>query len=270
MQPTHLIKLNADRSLVLRLVTGFTAGPIILWIIYQGGLPFAVLIGLVSAIATIEFYGIVRYPRAALWIGVPAALVIVAAGYIGTVQAVEAVGVILIALLISGIALCGRQRRSLLMLIAALYVALPLSICVVIRQLPLGIVWTFTIVVTNWGTDSMAYIIGHLFGRHPLARQISPNKSIEGAIGGALSGIAIGVLLNLIAGSLTPTVALIAIGVAPATVAGDLLESAFKRQFGVKDASGIIPGHGGILDRIDGLLAASVVAGVLLLLSRAR
>jgi len=116
----------------------------------------------------------------------------------------------------------------------------------------------------------MAYIIGHLFGRHPLARQISPNKSIEGAIGGALSGIAIGVLLNLIAGSLTPTVALIAIGVAPATVAGDLLESAFKRQFGVKDASGIIPGHGGILDRIDGLLAASVVAGVLLLLSRAR
>lgn len=114
-----------------------------------------------------------------------------------------------------------------------------------------------------WGADIGAYFVGRAIGKHKLAPKVSPGKSWEGAIGGVLSSALIAVLfLHFSPGGvfgrelpLVPFVLLSALTVA-VSILGDLSESMFKRQVGIKDSSNLIPGHGGILDRIDSLTAA--------------
>ena len=114
-----------------------------------------------------------------------------------------------------------------------------------------------------WGADSGAYFFGRAFGKHKLAPKVSPGKSWEGALGGLLtSGVIAFIFLQVtpsdVFGRELSTVPFIAVSVATVAISvlGDLAESMFKRQAGVKDSSNLIPGHGGILDRIDSLTAA--------------
>jgi phosphatidate cytidylyltransferase len=113
------------------------------------------------------------------------------------------------------------------------------------------------VVVVVWGTDIGAYLVGRLIGGPPLAPRISPGKTWSGSVGGlvaaSLVGAAAGYEHPLTAGLLAFLLSVIA-------QAGDLLESAIKRHFGVKDSGNIIPGHGGLLDRLDGLLTAAPAA----------
>lgn len=114
-----------------------------------------------------------------------------------------------------------------------------------------------------WGADSGAYFFGRAFGKHKIAPKVSPGKSWEGAAGGLLSACLIAFLFlklapnNIFERELNDTI-FIAVSVATVAVSvlGDLAESMFKRQAGIKDSSNLIPGHGGILDRIDSLTAA--------------
>jgi phosphatidate cytidylyltransferase len=114
-----------------------------------------------------------------------------------------------------------------------------------------------------WTTDSAAYVFGRLIGGAKLAPRISPKKTWAGLIGGvacaAAASLAFAQMVN------APGLPLAAVGAALALVAqlGDLAESALKRLFGFKDSSGLIPGHGGVLDRLDGLVAASIAAAAL-------
>ncbi|NPA13549.1 MAG: phosphatidate cytidylyltransferase [Aquificae bacterium] len=110
---------------------------------------------------------------------------------------------------------------------------------------------------TVWAGDTMAYFVGKTVGKRKLAPKLSPKKTWEGAVGGFLGGVVIGQLVAIWLG-LQDTLIPIIIGSVVMQV-GDLFESFLKRQIGVKDISNIIPGHGGILDRIDGLIFASVV-----------
>jgi phosphatidate cytidylyltransferase len=116
-----------------------------------------------------------------------------------------------------------------------------------------------------WATDSAAYACGRAFGGPKLFPAISPNKTWSGSIGGTLAGILAGVLYSQL--SHTDIVAWAMIGwvLAIACQGGDLLESLAKRYFGIKDASGVIPGHGGILDRLDGHLSAASILVFLIL-----
>ena len=109
-----------------------------------------------------------------------------------------------------------------------------------------------------WMADSMAYYIGKGFGKRKLYREMSPNKTIAGAFGSLLGGIgALMILRALLVPSLSLTYAVwLGAGIGIITVIGDLVESMFKRDAGVKDSGAIIPGHGGILDKIDGSLFA--------------
>jgi phosphatidate cytidylyltransferase len=113
-----------------------------------------------------------------------------------------------------------------------------------------------------WATDIGAYLVGRTLGGPKLAPAISPNKTWSGAVGGLVSGIAAGFVvasaMDLSYGAAT----LVAMGAVISVMSqiGDLIESWWKRYFGVKDSGSIIPGHGGILDRIDGVLLASPVA----------
>lgn len=107
---------------------------------------------------------------------------------------------------------------------------------------------------TTVADDSVAFFVGSVLGRHKLAPRISPGKTIEGFVGGTVGALVAGTLLGLVR-PLHPVEGLM-LGAVVAVVAplGDLLESAFKRQFGVKDSGALLPGHGGVLDRIDAML----------------
>ncbi len=118
--------------------------------------------------------------------------------------------------------------------------------------------WLFAVV---WGTDIVAYFAGRLIGGPRLWPRVSPGKTWSGAIAGAFGGAVLGLML---AGWTNHLAALFWLGLAAAIVSelGDLFESALKRGFGVKDSSNLIPGHGGLMDRLDGFIAASVLAAV--------
>ena len=127
---------------------------------------------------------------------------------------------------------------------------------------PAGHRWLLTALAIVWAADSGAYFAGRklggkLFGDRKLAPRISPNKTLEGLLGGVVAGIAVGIAFALIAGASPnqlPAVALVALVAVLFSVIGDLFESLLKRHAGVKDSGNLIPGHGGILDRIDGFL----------------
>ena len=121
-----------------------------------------------------------------------------------------------------------------------------------------AVLWLFAVV---WAGDTGAYFAGRAIGGPKLAAAVSPNKTWSGAIGGAVAGVAAGMLVLLAAGfQLRPVHILVALFVSAAAQTGDLVESAIKRHFGVKDASSLIPGHGGLMDRVDGLLFAATAA----------
>lgn len=124
-----------------------------------------------------------------------------------------------------------------------------------------GLKWFFLLIVTVFSNDIFAYFIGHVFGKHPLAKNVSPNKSTEGAIGGGFASVIAFLTLNqLLALSIPLKTALtLSVLIGILSPIGDLFESALKRVANVKNSGQFMPGHGGALDRIDGLLFAAPV-----------
>ena len=145
---------------------------------------------------------------------------------------------------------------------AVLYIPVMLSFAVLIRDGADGMLWFFMVLGVVFAGDTGAFYAGSYLGRHKLCPSVSPGKTIEGAIGGLLS--------NVLAGSLIKIIFLPRLELGPAILfflclgaagqIGDLFESEFKRVAGIKDSGNILPGHGGVLDRIDALLFALPVA----------
>ena len=154
------------------------------------------------------------------------------------------------------------HKKIKFVLVAAVYMAIiyvivsftSLSLIMYVNK---GIYYLGIIVISSWGCDAGAYFIGCKFGKHKLIPDVSPNKSVEGAIG----GIAVSVALNLLYGFIVKAcggaeinyLALAILGLVLSVVAmvGDLIASLIKREYGIKDYSNILPGHGGIVDRFD-------------------
>ncbi len=131
-----------------------------------------------------------------------------------------------------------------------------------------GAWWLLYVMFLVWGADSGAYMFGKLFGKHKLAPKVSPGKTWEGFFGGLVTSALLSWLFSVFAPLQVPlsTLLICSITAALASVLGDLTESMFKREAGIKDSGSLIPGHGGILDRIDSLTAAVPVFACLLLL----
>lgn len=148
------------------------------------------------------------------------------------------------------------------LLFGPLYLAVPTALLARWRlQLPPESILAFLLII--WANDTAAYFVGIAAGRHKLAPKISPGKSWEGAIAGTAAGALVAALASSWLGLPVGRAVALGILVTIASQIGDLFESAMKRKAGVKDSGTILPGHGGILDRFDGILLAAPVAYVL-------
>jgi phosphatidate cytidylyltransferase len=138
---------------------------------------------------------------------------------------------------------------------ALLFVAFPLSYAVRLHGIPiLGRRLLLFALVLTWTADSTAYFLGRAIGKHPLAPRISPKKTWEGSIGGMLGSLLVAGIFRFWIRLPLPHLLVMAVLGNIAGQMGDLLESAYKRSAGVKDSGGLLPGHGGMLDRIDALI----------------
>jgi phosphatidate cytidylyltransferase len=261
-----------------RIATAAIALPSLWLIVCYLPLPlFAGFIMTVTAVGLFEYFGMAfpehRRERAA---GVFWGLVI-AGGVAG--RRPELWGAGLAFAVISGLLfplakpadLAGGVHRLGLSLLGVLYVGFFMPHFVLLRAVESGWRWVLFTVFVAMGSDSGAYAAGRAFGRHKLAPAVSPGKTVEGAFGGLLGAMAIAALCRgLFFGELGRAEAL-ALGGAISVLAqfGDLCESALKRVFGAKDSGWIIPGHGGILDRLDSLLFPVVFAYYYAVLPRA-
>lgn len=141
----------------------------------------------------------------------------------------------------------------------AVYVGGLLHFFVPLRALEGGVGWVTGVLVCTWFSDSIAYFVGRAFGRTRLAPKISPGKSVEGALAGVVAAVIAGVAVGIVFGLPPLRLAGFGLTIGVCAVLGDLIESFIKRQCGAKDSGAIIPGHGGLLDRMDSLMLA--VAG---------
>jgi phosphatidate cytidylyltransferase len=164
----------------------------------------------------------------------------------------------------------GRElwRRPAVRALAGLLMLLPAWAGLVLLQARTGgawlVLWTMVLV---WAADIGGYFAGRAFGRRRLAPEVSPGKTLEGLAGGVLAALVVSVMIAMAAGYGVDALGwliLASIAVIAASVVGDLMESLVKRVAGVKDSGTLLPGHGGILDRVDAVLAAAPVAAVLL------
>ena len=162
----------------------------------------------------------------------------------------------------------GLWQRPAARALAGLLMLLPAWAGLVLLQARDGgawlVLWTMVLV---WGADIGAYFAGHAFGRRRLAPEVSPGKTLEGLAGGVLAALVLSAILAGAAGYGVDSLGWLivaSVAVIAASVVGDLMESLVKRVAGVKDSGALLPGHGGILDRVDAVLAAAPVAAVVL------
>jgi len=144
-------------------------------------------------------------------------------------------------------------------LLGPVYIALPLGMLILIDiMVPKGSMWIFFLLAVIFSTDTGAFYFGRFFGKHKLYIEVSPKKTWEGAVGGLLSGIVVAMIFVVMTNVHEPDISILILIILLSVVSqiGDLVESTFKRSYGIKDSGSILPGHGGILDRIDGLLFA--------------
>ncbi|MBN2033680.1 MAG: phosphatidate cytidylyltransferase [Deltaproteobacteria bacterium] len=145
------------------------------------------------------------------------------------------------------------------LVMAFLYICLPLGLLVVIDRHPKGNLWILFLLTVIFISDTGAFYFGRFFGKRKLYPSVSPNKTWAGAVGGLLVGVLSGLFFSYLfrLGGFPLQVGLLAGSLSICGQVGDLVESMIKRNAGVKDTGRILPGHGGILDRVDGVLFAS-------------
>lgn len=247
-----------------RVITALIAIPMVIGVVFAGGLWFLAGVGLVALVAGWEFGRMMKVGGYATTPFFTLGLIILL--LLNSYRSDLSLECILSVTLLSSLAWQLFQADSAsptadwaLTVIGGLYIGWGMAHLVALRQLANGLAWIWLVLLCTWGADTFAYLVGSRWGHHKLWPRLSPKKSWEGfigSIGGSLLGaIGVAILFNLgwvtclIIGALIPIMGLF----------GDVSISMMKRDVGIKDSSNLFPGHGGFLDRSDSLLFVSVV-----------
>jgi phosphatidate cytidylyltransferase len=250
-----------------RVISAIVFAPLVLAGTYLGdGWFFALMVSL-ALIATYEYCQMAKregYRLSLFWTSSLTLLLLVDAGYLRALEASPAIATLAVIATMLWF-LFQDQPRTLInwaLTWAGIgYIGILMSHAILLRNLPAtGFQWTILAVLVTWACDTSAYFTGRRLGRKPFLPRISPKKTWEGTIGGWLGAVivsgTVGYLLRL------PVWHCLALGMilALAATGGDLVESMIKRQLNAKDSGTLIPGHGGVLDRIDSFLFVFPVA----------
>lgn len=269
-----------SQSVAQRWLTALIAIPIVLLFGWFGGWMAFIATALVVIVATLELHTMLGHAgyRPLTWLSLALSLLFLIAAMFPQQQLLILEGGLTAALLISFTWLF--QRKNLdgslidwaLTVAIAIYLGWPSSCFLLLRgsepvilhgltlTIPPGAWWLLFTLLGVWGCDSVAFFTGRLWGRHKLAPTVSPGKTWEGFVGGLACAVLAAILLTVLPLGIPWFLGiLLGILLGVAAVLGDLAESLIKRQTHVKDSGQIIPGHGGILDRIDSLLFAVMV-----------
>jgi phosphatidate cytidylyltransferase len=256
-------------DLFLRLCSALVLGPLAIGVAYLGGWPFMAFWGVAAVLVFWEWTALVsgEHRRSVFLIG--AAGIAFVCLLLGIANYADrdahpygawSAALVLAMGALGAAALSPREQR--LWIVAGIPYAGLLGVAPILLRSDaqyglLAIVFLFAVV---WATDIFAYFAGRAFGGPKLAPRVSPKKTWSGALGGVVAAIGTAVAIANLAGLEGKiAIVLVAIVLSLVTQAGDLFESALKRRFGVKDSSHLIPGHGGLMDRLDGFVAAAIV-----------
>jgi len=252
------------RDIALRAASAAVLAPAAVAATWIGGVWFLALMVAAAIVLAFE-WAAMSAPKAQRPIGVAVALAVVAA----VVSAHFGVMSVAFVILVFGAAAAGlfartRGQQALDAAYGVLYLGWPSVLLIWLRDVDslVGLHWTVLVFAVAWSADILAYLVGSTFGGPKLWPSYSPNKTWSGFVGGILAGAVAGAAMTagFDMGRLTIFWgAVLGLAAALATMGGDLWESGLKRRFGVKDAGNTIPGHGGLLDRVDGLMFAVVV-----------
>jgi len=259
-----------NASTVWRVIASIVFIPCFIILILRGGLHFLALVDIVIFIGMWEFYGMMMAKgiRPYRTIGIVSGLAL--SWYVFFHNGIYANLFLTMGLLaIMTLELTRRDGRNAIYhvsttILGVFYVAYLASHLVLLRELPLavgldyavGSSFVFLAVVVTWACDTGAYFVGMLVGKRPLIPRVSAKKTVEGSIGGLIFAVAGAVVAKYTFAGYLDLLQAIVLGVVAGGVSqiGDLFESLIKRDADVKDTSDLIPGHGGVLDRFDGLL----------------
>ncbi|MCD6035478.1 MAG: hypothetical protein K0R63_1219 [Rickettsiales bacterium] len=221
-----MISVPADVK--LRLITAIALAPIVLFLVFYGGVGYQIMVLMLAVLMSFEWNNIISTPtRVSL----------------------------------------DRQERTRWETIGLLYITLPSVALLALREMEQGLLIMLWLVTVVWATDIAAYFTGRTVGGPKLAPAISPNKTWSGLAGGVVASAIGGGVISLFMTNPHPSAFMfLSAALAVVAQAGDLFESWVKRYFGVKDSGTLIPGHGGVLDRIDGMLTVAPVMFLVALL----
>ena len=277
------------KNLMVRTLSGLVLVAVFVGAVLGSQWSFGALLLLILVGGQTEFYKLARETGLSpqRWMGLAVGVLLFALNFIVFRQfsrsvTDEAGGAVLYLLLYIGLLLptlfvCGLFRRSATplanlgaTLLGVLYVAVPLSLLLYVPVLAGDGVWrpetVLCYIFIIWANDVFAYLVGMTFGRHRLCERLSPKKSWEGFFGGLAGAVATGLAAAYALDTNYWVWGGLALVASLSGVAGDLVESMFKREAGVKDSGQVIPGHGGVLDRFDALLLSAPYVFLYLLL----
>ena len=262
---------DAANNVMLRIASAAVLAPIAIGFAYIGGWLFLALCAAAAARILWEWTRLVAdHPDRRVLL--PGFAALIAALFLtGFDEPAAAAATIVIGAALAGGTLMAPARNSVGWAVGGIFYAgiAFLGPAVLRRDPTLGFTAVLFVALTVWATDICAYAAGRAIGGPLLWPEISPHKTWAGAMGGVLGGVAAGTMVAYASGiGALAAIGVIALLLSLLTQVGDLFESAVKRRFGAKDASYLIPGHGGLMDRLDGFLVAGF-AGLLIGLIRA-
>lgn len=249
--------------MLIRVISAVIGAPLVLGLTYLGGKYTAFLVGVLALLALREFLQIGEHMGVKAWyvLTTGAALTWLVLVFRGGQEWMALFLVLWLLVSLGRVALQYPKiqwQEAGYNFLAVVYSVVFLSYLYLLRTLPNGLTWTLLVFFLVWSTDTGAYLVGRTFGRHPLAPQVSPKKTVEGSLGGLLFSMAVGWVFWRSAGGASWEFYLgLALLIGISGQIGDLFESAIKRSAGVKDSGRLIPGHGGILDRFDSFVFAA-------------